>query len=127
MKTKIFRFASRMAVLALAVCLSVGLASCNKDDDESSELSAENALVGTWFLQDKDYWEEITFLANGKGTHDNSAGSGGTLNWKITSPNFVYIQMWYYYQGIVSKSEYGWNYTIKDNTLSINGKKYTRK
>lgn len=125
MKTNISNFASRLVMLALAVCMTMSFVACS--DDEKNDPSKE--LVGTWYqTYDSGATYEMNFYAGGDGSHRNSTGTvEGTLKWKITSPGFLYCKKWFYSNGRVTNSEYGWHYSIKGDVLYLDSDKYMRK
>lgn len=55
-----------MTSLLLLLLVGVGFAACSDDNDEKQ--SSNSGLVGSWYYQDDDEYELITFNSNATGT-----------------------------------------------------------
>ena len=134
MKTNISNFASRMVLLALALCMTMSFAACGSDDDDDSSGSTNGALIGTWYREESAsgkqsaYWEQYTFCSNGTGFFKNSYGTTADFTYNTNYEGVInYDIVWWYANGGYKKDKYVWHYHIEGNYLYLDNKKYTRK
>ena len=118
MKTNKSFFASRMAMLVLACVLTMGLASCSKDDDD------DKGIVGTWVNGELSY----RFDSDGTGRYYSGGDVWGSINYTFSS-NTVYMKIVYHNTKArsVRRDELSGHYNSVDDTFNVRGEKFTRK
>jgi hypothetical protein len=130
MKKTTIQFASRWAVLALAVFTIIGFTSCSKDDDNSR--SNQKELWGTWkreYVIDmyNNGVEEITFVRDGNGYITNTSGNHANFTYEVKGQYIYFNITWWYKGGGYMADNYYWQYWINGDTLSLGDKMYKKK
>lgn len=57
-----------LAILWVAVVMSVAFTSCSKDDDDDKDDKEESLIIGTWRDSYDGDWDELTFKKDGSFT-----------------------------------------------------------
>lgn len=126
MKQKAFKFASRLMVVALAVCMIMGTMACSKDEDDAN--ANANPVVGEWVRQDVNSDATWEFFEDSTGMYDSGGLVWGNFSYTINE-NSISIRIKY-----CNRSSHAtWKdnfpiYYIPDNDeLWINSKIWVRK
>jgi len=65
--------------------LSLGVCSCEKDDDTNNEEQITNKLIGTWKCETTDSWCQFIFNADLTGSRTDSDGENDDFTYTFTS------------------------------------------
>ncbi len=112
--------------------MGVGFTSCSKDDKEQNANSNDKSLIGKWrhyeplSLNNKPYWMEISFYANGTCHSQDSHETTGDFEYTISSNFISYKGTWTYKGGDTKEEESVWPYQLIGDELYLDHVKYLR-
>lgn len=87
MKQTTFKFASRLMVVALAVCMIMGTMACSKDEEPAG-------IVGEWVRQDGKSNASFEFFGGGTGHYESGGTTWGEFDYQFKD-NQIYIDITY--------------------------------